>query len=254
MKMYSKIMTALLIGGASSVAAVATIGYQGSLNKTEASVSTGTFRFWLATELNNSFGRWGYVPKLWFHTGSGNDDSNKGKEVLVVGETGNWDNQWEKGYNGTEARRYYYFDISTKAIGNYLSVQYWKDGNFVGQGDAVQFTAENVGKVCYFWNDYKGSSFGQIGTADAGLAAKALEGLLTCSDSKINGYNAFPTIRDTFIKNGGNWKLEGNLGGNTILDYASSGDYGDASKKNVSVDAWDKYQALEAQYNAHKAA
>ena len=254
MKMYSKIMTALLIGGASSVAAVATIGYQGSLNKTEASVSTGTFRFWLATDLDNSFKHAGYTPKLWFHTGSGNDDSNKGKEVLVVGETGNWDNQCEKGYNGTEARRYYYFDIGTEVIGNYLTIQWFEGGYWKGQGKAVQFTTDNIGKVCYFWGDYSNSSFGEIGKADAGLAAKALEGLLTCSDSKINGYNAFPTIRDTFIKNGGNWKLEGNLGGNTILDSASSGDYGDASKKNVSVDAWDKYQALEAQYNAHKTA
>lgn len=255
MKKYTKIMTALLIGGSATVAGLAGIGYQKALNKADAAVDTNSFRFWLAADLNNSFKRNRQKPKLWFHTGSGNSDADKGEDVLVAEPTGEWDNNQEKGYGNTVARTYYYFDIGGYLLdAYYMTIQCFRmdDGVFMAQYDAALMQLTQFGKVCYAWGDYKNISYGEIESVDAGLAAKGLEGLLTCSPNAINGYKGFPAIESTFVKHGSAWKTVGNLSDHEIDDYASAQDYNDASKKTVKVNAYAKYLALQSQYEAHK--
>lgn len=76
------------------------------------------------------------------------------------------------------------------------------------------------------------------------MAAKALEGLQTCSSSAINGYNAFAGIAKSFIHgDDGTWKAVGDLDDYDIQDYASVDDYA-TGERAVTVDAYDKYLAL----------
>ncbi|MCI2111265.1 MAG: hypothetical protein LKK13_02860 [Bacilli bacterium] len=214
------------------------------LRVADATVSTAYMRVWITSDPSNPLNKDGGLPGLWFHT-----DSSGGEDVHVTAHDASGYGEWD---NGQESNRpYYYFDVPTATVlGSYMSIQRFSPTwGFWNQSDSIQFT-EDVAKsqqVFYLWGDWKGISQGVVPSVDAGMAAHALEGLLTCSDSVYNGYGAFAHINNTFIKDGsGNWKTIGNLSDHTIYDYASVSDYGDPSKKTTQVNAYAKYLALSA--------
>ena len=77
---------------------------------------------------------------------------------------------------------------------------------------------------------------------------------MTCKASASNGYFAFPQIDANFLpRDGENWNLEGNLGGVIITDFAGVGTsgYGSPRGTGVQVNAYAKYEGLQAMYNLH---
>lgn len=83
-----------------------------------------------------------------------------------------------------------------------------------------------------------------------------LEGYLTCSDSEINGYGAFPEMNRTFFKDADDeWKIVGvsdevaELGDIIIDDYADK-DLAYTGGRVNTVTGWDKYTRMEMMYQA----
>lgn len=212
-----------------------------SINAETVDDTVGTVRLWISSDQNNPISKDGGVPKLWIHTGSGTDDATKGEDYWVGAETGNWNNGQENN------RTYYYFDVpAANLIGNYLTIQrFSSDGtSLLNQSGTIEITTTNVTQVFYLWENQSTISAGPVGKLDAGMAAKALEGLQTCSSSATNGYNAFEGIAKTFIHNDdGTWKIVGNLNDYNIHDYASVDAYA-TGERAVTVDAYSKYLAL----------
>ena len=217
-----------------------------SINAETIDDNVGTVRIWMSSDQGNPIEQSNAKAKLWIHTGNANDGSGKGEDIWSGFETGNWENGVENN------RTYYYFDIpAANLVGNYLTIQrFSSDGNTLwNSSKPLQITSDNITQVFFLWadwNDWKniGISTGSPNQVDAGMAAKALEGLQTCSTSAINGYNAFKGIANTFIHNDdGTWKTVGDLDDYDIQDYASVDAYA-SGERTVTVDAYDKYLAL----------
>lgn len=253
MKRKSILLGALVI----AVGAVsATAGVVASENKEQLSINAeeindtvGYVRIWVGSDNNGPIDTDGCLPKLWFHTGNGNDDANKGQDVCVSDVMQNYQN------NAESYRDYYYADVPVENIvGSYLSVQRFHSNGtqFKDQTQPILVTLDNITQVFYVWNVNEktngniGISTGTIGSVGANMAAKALEGLQTCSSSAVNGYNAFKGIGNTFIHDeNGEWKTQGELSSCNIQDYATTDDYL-TNERTVTIDAYDKYLALQA--------
>ena len=202
-------------------------------------VPSGKARLWVGYDTENPFTKNTTEMKLWIHE----TQSGGAEHVYVLSETGGSFNNVTQGN-----RRYDYFDINESDYVNgwYLTVQRFQNGTWKGQTNPLKLTASNAFMVYYVWGNWaegqtQGTvAAGSIDSVDAGLAAKALAGIHTCSDSSFNGYKAFPNFDSTFVKNGDNWKTVGNLSDYTINDYAYP--YTGAT---TAVDAYVKYVAVQ---------
>lgn len=216
----------------------------------EAASPFNTMRIWISSDSENPIHNSGGKPGLWFHTGP----NNNGDDVYVTshsdGAYGEWNNNAEGG------RKYYYFDVPTRCVGSYMTIQrFSSDWQWWNQSNSTNFYEgqAKTHEVFYLWGDQTTISRGSIGIVDAGLATKALEGLLTCSSSVYNGYGAFPKVCSTFIKNGDSWKTVGNLNDCTFNDFVNVDDYN--SSRDIApltmVNGYEKFLALETAYNAN---
>lgn len=256
MTLKTELMTLAALATLGIAAVSATAGVVASENKEQLSINAeeindtvGYVRIWVGSDNNGPIDKDGCLPKLWFHTGNGNDDANKGQDVYVSGVMQNYQNDAES------YRDYYYADVPVENIvGSYLSVQRFHSNGtqFKDQTQPILVTLDNITQVFFVWNvnEYPNGNIGiSAGTIDfvgANMAAKALEGLQTCSSSPVNGYNAFEGIGKTFIhKDNGDWKTNGELGSHDIQDYATTDDYL-TNERTVTIDAYDKYLALQA--------
>lgn len=185
--------------------------------------------------------------RLWIHS----TEDGQGGEALVYGTiTGTFNNGAE--FN----RRYDYFDVDLSVYTNewYMTVQKFQYNNWKAATNPIQLTATNAFKAYYIWGDWAWDqtagtvSPGAITNVDAGMAAKALGGIHTCSSSAINGYNAFPNFNSTFVMNGESWKTTGNLSDYTIDDFAD-GDTSYSGSAATTTNAYDKYVAVQSLYN-----
>lgn len=212
-----------------------------SINAETVDDTVGTVRLWISSDQSNPISNSGGIPKLWIHTGSGTDDATKGTDIWVGTQTGNWNNTQESN------RTYYYFDVpAANLVGNYLTIQrFASDGTtFWNQSQSVEITSANITQVFYLYGDQSTIGNGSPSKLDAGMSAKALEGLQTCSSSAINGYNAFEGIAKSFIhSDDGDLKTVGDLHDYDIQDYASVDAYA-SDERTITVDAYDKYVAL----------
>ena len=111
-------------------------------------------------------------------------------------------------------------------------------------------SSSNAFKVLFSYGDWSNGAFGTISSVDAGLAAKALGGMHTCSNSAINGYKAFPNFNSTFVKNGENWKTVGNLNDYSVDDFATK-DTTYSGSANVTTNAYTKYLYVQEMYNTN---
>lgn len=249
MKRKSILLGALAIAvGGVAIAAAGVVASENkeqlSINAEEINDTVGYVRIWFSSDPSNPIETQGGVPKLWFHTGNGNDGDNKGEDVYVA-ETntiGDLQNSVENN------RRYYYADVPVDGIvGSYLTIQRFSPaGEWWNQGDPIQVTEENITQVFYLWGNQTTMGTNIVGNVDAELAAKALEGLQTCSSSAVNGYNAFEGIGNTFIHNeDGSLKTQGELSSCYIQDYATTDDYL-TNERTLTINANDKYLALQA--------
>lgn len=256
MTLKTELMTLAALATIGIGAVSATAGVVASENKEQLSINAeeindtiGYVRIWVGSDNEGPIDTGGCLPKLWFHTGNGNDDANKGQDVYVSDVMQNYQN------NAESYRDYYYADVPVENIvGSYLSVQRFHSNGtqFKDQTQPILVTLDNITQVFYVWNVNKypngniGISTGTIGSVGANMAAKALEGLQTCSSSPVNGYNAFEGIGNTFIHNeDGSWKVQGELGDHDIQDYATTADYL-TNERSVTIDGFEKYRALQA--------
>lgn len=230
-------------------------------------------RIWIGYDTSNPFYQYADDIKIWTHsTAEGGSEhvytlSTNGGTFYNTSQSGdnNSTTNFDKADNGTEHkthRRYDYFDINTSDFTNewYLTVQKFEGSSWKGQTkkSVIKLSKNNANKVFYVWGDWAWDSTqgtieaGTIDKVDAGLAAKALAGIHSCSDSNINGYNSFPNFRDTFILNSNSeWKTVGNLSDYTLNDFANGDTELSGSKTNV-VNAYDKYVFIENNYNSNQ--
>lgn len=201
-------------------------------------------RIWIGYDLDNPF--YSYADettgiRLWIHS------TDIGGDELVYGSiTGTFNNVSESN------RRYDYFDVDLSVYTNswYMTVQKFQGGTWKGQTDPIQLSSSNAMQVYYVWGDWawdqtKGTvGPGLIDTVDAGLAAKALGGIHSCSSSNINGYGAFSRYQSTFVKKGDDWKTVGNLSDYTLNDFPN-GDTSYSQSPTNTINAYDKYVYVE---------
>jgi hypothetical protein len=88
-----------------------------------------------------------------------------------------------------------------------------------------------------------------------GFIEKVLEGYLSCSNSAVNGYNAFPQMELTFFKKADKttWKIDGDLSAISVWDYTGTGTSGYGSDKGTgtTVTGWQKFSRLSYEYAAN---
>jgi hypothetical protein len=118
---------------------------------------------------------------------------------------------------------------------------------------AVAFTTgdnNKVWKVDYVseaWTLTKGAITERIYNT---FFAKVLEGYLTCDANAINGYGAFEELDANFLPRVAElWNMEGLLSDVNINDYMYQMDYSSGFRP-LEVNAYDKYLALQAYYDA----
>ena len=224
----------------------ASLGYsQGSV------IANDKARIWIGYDTSNPF--YSYADantgiRLWIHSTSAG-----GTEKNFTTITGTFNNSAESG------RRYDYFDVDLDVYTNgwYMTVQKFQNNSWKGQTNPIQLGSSNAFKVYFIWGDWAWDSTagtvaaGSIDSVDAGLAAKALGGMHSCSSSNINGYNAFPNYNSTFVKNGDDWRTVGNINDYDLSDFVEGDGSYTGSATNV-VNAYDKYEFVQSQYNAHQ--
>ena len=216
-----------------------------------------TFRIWLN---RNGQYEWSNIadPDKWVddeYTWGVNID---GLETIFPGRI---NVQW----NGT--MNLLYFDLPVSVIGGTFSFSpYLESDHSQIVNDVVidvDYASGDNAKVYYlYWDDTtKGFNYSQGSANKDGneyalrpeAFGKVLEAYYTCSDSKDNGYGNFKTLSETWYQRAdGTYEIGGELGGQTISDYAyGDGKYDYATgEKTETVDLWTKYSAMMANYNA----
>ena len=119
---------------------------------------------------------------------------------------------------------------------------------------AQTFTAGDNSKLWYVtftagtWAYSKTTVTGRVFNT---FFAKVLEGYITCLSSIHNGYGAFNLVDTHFVELDINddWNMEGLLSDVNINDYMYQMDYS-SGFRTLEVNAYDKYLALKAYYNA----
>lgn len=232
-------LASLAVMGAGCLAVTAGVtsnqNSQLSLNAETINETIGNVRIWFSSDPNAPLEKDGATPVLWFH-----NTYEGGGDVLLAKNP-------QKVINSAEGDRvYWYFDVDANNIlGKYVSVQrYNEDGTVYwnNTSKALLINPDTLNQVIYQYGDWSTVACGVVGSTDAYMAAKAVEGLQTCSSSNVNGFNAFPQIAKTFILNeNGDWKLPSgqNLDQVEISDYASIDDYA-TGKRTITVNAYDK--------------
>lgn len=204
-------------------------------------ISIDKARLWVAYDNDNPMTKDGAVIKLWIHS------TESGSSEHVYSLSGTFNNGAQSG------RRYDFFDIALSDYTNgwYVTIQRFNPNNtseYWGGGATLQLSNTNAFQVFYSWGDWSKASFGGIDSVDAGLAAKALGGMHTCSSSNINGYNAFPNFNSTFVKNAQDgWKTVGNMNEYTLDDYATK-DTSYSGSASTETNAYDKYLYVQEMY------
>ena len=251
------LLSSLLLAGVLSFGVFAFFGHSDFV-ETKAAYSQGDVvdkdkaRIWIGYDTNNPFYSYADADtgiRLWIHS-----TSSGGSENVYGRITGTFNNSAEGN------KRYDYFDVDISNYTNqwYMTVQKFQNNAWKGQTNPIQLKASNAFQVYYVWGDWawdqtQGTvSPGTIDSVDAGLAAKALGGIHTCSDSAVNGYKAFASYDSTFVHNGDAWKTVGNISDYELNDFAN-GDTSYSGSKTKVINAYDKYTAVQALYGSNGA-
>lgn len=104
------------------------------------------------------------------------------------------------------------------------------------------------------WSIEKGAlELGEGSVIFNSFFAYVLEGYLTCLDSNINGYLAFPMIDANFLpKDGEAWLINADLDLAFLDDYADEANYAAGPREEVT-NAYDKYAMMANLYNSNSA-
>ena len=209
-------------------------------------------RIWIGYDSGNPF--YSYADantgiRLWIHA-----TSSGGAEKVYGTITGTFN-------NGAESnRRYDYFDVDLSVYTNgwYMTVQKFQNNSWKASTNPIQLSASNACMVYWVWGDWDWNktqgtvAAGSIDSVDAGLAAKALGGIHSCSSSSVNGYNAFANYNSTFVMNGDNWKTVGNISDYTLNDFAD-GDTSYSGSAATTTNAYTKYEKVKTLYDTNGA-
>lgn len=245
-----KLIPILTLAGVLSVGVVG-FSTTSKISQARAAYSQGSVipnnkaRIWIGYDTSNPFYSYadaGTGIRLWIHS-----TSSGGSELVYGTITGEFDNAAQSN------RRYDYFDVDLSVYTNqwYMTVQKFQNNNWKAATNPIQLKASNACQVYFVWGDWawdktQGTvAAGSVDSVDAGFAAKALGGLHTCSNSAVNGYNAFDNFDSTFVKNGESWKTVGNLSDYELTDF-SDGNTSYSGDPDTTTNAYDKYVAIGA--------
>ena len=126
-------------------------------------------------------------------------------------------------------------------------------------GEANVYAAGDNAEIYYLWDD--GTQFGR-----GSLAAQeqivpvanlklVFEGYFSCAEDMDNGYLNWGKVKSTWItytdeEGGEHWRTQGDLTELVLKDFDTEADYA-TGNRNKEIDAWTKYQMMEALYNAN---
>ena len=222
-------------------------------------IANNKARLWVGYWMNNPFFSYADADtgiRLWIHGGANNVNKIYGTIDGTFVNQAEYDGSHTEHYEGHSRYDYFDVDLSDYTDGCYVNIQKFQNGAHKSTSKSIQLSASNAFKVLFVHDDWAWDSIdGSKGTVtaevisavDAGLAAKALGGMHTCSSSNINGYNAFPNYNSTFVMNGENWKTSGNLSDFTVDDYATK-DTSYSGSASTETNAYTKYVYVEEMY------
>lgn len=261
---FIKLATVLVLGGGTlgSVVAVSASQDTKPLEVEAVTMQNTKARLWVGYDKDNPFFDWYSSDDgdkreivLWIHKNI--NDSSQGEKVYKLDLNGGsfW-NSSEPNYGKHYGwRRYDFFDIdSICVIENwYMTIQKFQNGAWCYGLPTVRLDSFNINEIFYIWGDGSKVESGNVSKTSSEFCGKVLESYYTCSDSDVNGYNAFDTMNKTFfVDERGFTKYEGSLSEVVIDDYDyKDGNYNyDLDQKTINIDCQTKYNTLKAMHAA----
>lgn len=126
-------------------------------------------------------------------------------------------------------------------------------------GETNVYAAGDNAEIYYLWND--GTQFGRDSLAEQEQIVPVanlklvFEGYFSCAEDMDNGYLNWGKVKSTWItytdeEGIEHWRTQGDLSDLVLNDFDTEADYATGTR-NKEIDAWTKYQMMEALYNAN---
>ena len=126
-------------------------------------------------------------------------------------------------------------------------------------GEANVYAAGDNAEIYYLWENGtqfgRGSLASQESIVPVANLKLVLEGYFSCAEDMDNGYLNWGKVKSTWItytdeEGDEHWRTAGDLTDLTLNDFDTEADYA-TGNRNKEIDAWAKYQMMEALYNAN---
>lgn len=215
----------------------------------------GKYRLWIGS---NSAGDYFYDPAIG-NLSIGIDIYQAGVAAAAIESYVFAPEDYFKAVNSPESATAFYYavDIDAKYCSSAYDIEIKRMEGMTTHTWSGKFNFDRLNEIIYLWNTnnsgdqwnyMKGHSFGSLSVASKDIAAKAIEGLYTCSSSPINGYGAFDRVGGTFLWDTNKQsKIDGSLSGYEILDFSNNAAWQDsATERSTPTDVVTKYNALRA--------
>lgn len=194
--------------------------------------------------------------RIWLDR-NGHYDTTGYTHTLKVGDNYYSPSGYYKSYHYLPDHVFFpYFDIDISIVNNaQVGIGIIDSSNKLHvEIPAQTFTAGDNSKLWYVtftagtWAYSKTTVTGKVFNT---FFAKVLEGYITCLSSIHNGYGAYNLVNTNFVELDINndWNMEGLLSDVNINDYMYQMDYSSGFRP-LEVNAYDKYLALQAYYDA----
>ena len=125
-------------------------------------------------------------------------------------------------------------------------------------GEANVYVAGDNAEIYYLWENGtqfgRGSLASQESIVPVANLKLVLEGYFSCAEDMDNGYLNWGKVKSTWItytdeEGAEHWRTAGELSELVLNDFDTEADYA-TGNRNKEIDAWTKYQMMEALYNA----
>lgn len=125
-------------------------------------------------------------------------------------------------------------------------------------GEENVYAAGDNAEIYYLWENGtqfgRGSLASQESIVPVANLKLVLEGYFSCAEDMDNGYLNWGKVKSTWItytdeEGAEHWRTAGELSELVLNDFDTEADYA-TGNRNKKIDAWTKYQMMEALYNA----
>ena len=126
-------------------------------------------------------------------------------------------------------------------------------------GETNVYAAGDNAEIYYLWENGTQFGRGSLATQEQIVPVANLklvfEGYFSCAEDMDNGYLNWGKVKSTWItytdeEGIEHWRTQGDLTELVLKDFDTEADYA-TGNRNKEIDAWTKYQMMEALYNAN---